>query len=260
MTDILTCAMMEGWAKKGSWASSWRHEPRHLDANPWLPWKQAYERGISLFKWPNVSDIWSTYLTKFISRYGGRKLERARDLFEQALDGCPPKYAKTLYLLYAQLEEEWGLARHAMAVYDRATRAVEPAQQYDMFNIYIKRAAEIYGVTHTRGIYQKAIEVLSDEHAREMCLRFADMECKLGEIDRARAIYSFCSQICDPRTTGAFWQTWKDFEVRHGNEDTIREMLRIRRSVQATYNTQVNFMASQMLKVSGSATGTGELL
>ncbi|XP_058393937.1 pre-mRNA-splicing factor SYF1 isoform X2 [Diceros bicornis minor] len=217
---------------------------------------KAYERGISLFKWPNVSDIWSTYLTKFIARYGGRKLERARDLFEQALDGCPPKYAKTLYLLYAQLEEEWGLARHAMAVYERATRAVEPAQQYDMFNIYIKRAAEIYGVTHTRGIYQKAIEVLSDEHAREMCLRFADMECKLGEIDRARAIYSFCSQICDPRTTGAFWQTWKDFEVRHGNEDTIREMLRIRRSVQATYNTQVNFMASQMLKVSGSATGT----
>lgn len=62
------------------------------------------------------------------------------------------------------------------------------------------------------------------------------------------------------QTTGAFWQTWKDFEVRHGNEDTIREMLRIRRSVQATYNTQVNFMASQMLKVSGSATGTGELL
>lgn len=63
-----------------------------------------------------------------------------------------------------------------------------------------------------------------------------------------------------PQTTGAFWQTWKDFEVRHGNEDTIREMLRIRRSVQATYNTQVNFMASQMLKVSGSATGTGEQL
>uniref|UniRef100_G1QJP1 XPA-binding protein 2 n=1 Tax=Nomascus leucogenys TaxID=61853 RepID=G1QJP1_NOMLE len=175
---------------------------------------KAYERGISLFKWPNVSDIWSTYLTKFIARYGGRKLERARDLFEQALDGCPPKYAKTLYLLYAQLEEEWGLARHAMAVYERATRAVEPTQQYDMFNIYIKRAAEIYGVTHTRGIYQKAIEVLSDEHAREMCLRFADMECKLGEIDRARAIYSFCSQICDPRA-------WKH-QAGQGRQDQVR--------------------------------------
>ncbi|XP_074881377.1 pre-mRNA-splicing factor SYF1 [Buteo buteo] len=217
---------------------------------------KAYERGIALFRWPNVADIWHTYLSKFVARYGGRKLERARDLFEQALDGCPPKYAKTIYLLYAKLEEEFGLARHAMGVYERATRAVLPAQQHDMFNIYIKRAAELYGVTHTRPIYQKAIEVLGDDAARELCLRFADMECKLGEVDRARAIYTYCSQICDPRITGTFWQTWKDFEIRHGNEDTIREMLRIKRSVQATYNTQVNFMASQMLKVYSNATGT----
>ena len=30
---------------------------------------QAYEKGIALFKWPNVYDIWNTYLTKFIDRY-----------------------------------------------------------------------------------------------------------------------------------------------------------------------------------------------
>ena len=36
-----------------------------------------------------------------------------------------------------------------------------------------------------------------------------------------------------------FLQVWKDFEVKHGNEDTLREMLRIKRSVQAVYNTQV---------------------
>ncbi|XP_054043783.1 LOW QUALITY PROTEIN: pre-mRNA-splicing factor SYF1, partial [Rissa tridactyla] len=162
---------------------------------------KAYERGIALFRWPNVADIWHTYLSKFVARYGGRKLERARDLFEQALDGCPPKYAKTIYLLYARLEEEFGLARHAMGVYERATRAVLPAQRHDMFNIYIKRAAELYGVTHTRPIYQKAIEVLGDDAARELCLRFADMECKLGEVDRARAIYTYCSQICDPRVS-----------------------------------------------------------
>ncbi|KAG7263622.1 hypothetical protein CRUP_012857 [Coryphaenoides rupestris] len=219
---------------------------------------KAYERGIALFRWPNVYDIWNTYLTKFIDRYGGKKLERARDLFEQALDGCPAKFAKTIYLLYAKLEEEFGLARHAMAVYERATQAVEPAGRHHMFNIYIKRAAEIYGVTYTRAIYQKAIEVLPDESSRDMCVRFADMESKLGEIDRARAIYSYCSQICDPRVTASFWQSWKEFEIRHGNEDTIREMLRIKRSVQATYNTQVNFMSSQMMKATTSSTGTGE--
>ncbi|XP_013791269.1 pre-mRNA-splicing factor SYF1-like [Limulus polyphemus] len=216
---------------------------------------KAYEKGIALFKWPNVYDIWKTYLSKFLKRYGGQKLERARDLFEQCLDGCPAKFAKSIYLLYAKLEEEHGLARHAMAIYDRSTRAVEPDEQFEMFNIYIKKAAEIYGVTYTRQIYEKAIEGLPDHYAQQMCLRFADLEQKLGEIDRARAIYAHCSQMCDPRTTVDFWQTWKDFEVRHGNEDTVREMLRIKRSVQATYNTQVNFMSAQMLNAAAAAAG-----
>lgn len=69
-----------------------------------------------------------------------------------------------IYLLYAKLEEEYGLARHAMAVYERSTQAVEPGERHFMFNIYIKRAAEIYGVTHTRAIYQKAIEVRCSVH------------------------------------------------------------------------------------------------
>ena len=229
---------------------------------------KAYEKGVALFKWPNVFDIWNTYLSKFLARYGGSKLERSRDLFEQCLDGCPDKFAKTFYLLYAQLEEAHGLARHAMNVYERATKAVPNSDRFDMYNLYIKKASEIYGVTQTRHIYQRAIEELADHQAREMCLRFADLECKLGEIDRARAIYGHCSQMCDPRVAPDFWQVtltsrwhvdvflnsipcsrqvWKEFEIRHGNEDTMREMLRIKRSVQATYNTQVNMMSAQML-------------
>lgn len=214
---------------------------------------RAYEKGISLFKWPNIFDIWNTYLTKFLKRYGGTKLERARDLFEQCLETCPPDIAKCFYLLYAKLEEDHGLARHAMAVYERATTAVKQEEMFDMFNIYIKKAAEIYGLPRTRQIYEKAIEVLPEENSREMCVRFAEMETKLGEIDRARAVYAYCSQMCDPRITADFWMTWKDFEIRHGNEDTMREMLRIKRSVQATYNTQVNMMAAQMIN---STTGT----
>lgn len=217
---------------------------------------RAYEKGISLFKWPNVYDIWNTYLTKFLKRYGGTKLERARDLFEQCLENCPAQFTKNLYLLYAKLEEEHGMARHAMAVYERATKAVPENEMFEVFNIYIKRAAEIYGIPKTRQIYEQAIEALPEDKTREMCIRFADMETKLGEIDRARAIYAHCSQICDPRVTMEFWQIWKEFEVRHGNEDTMREMLRIKRSVQAMYNTQVNMMSAQMLNSAASAAGT----
>lgn len=98
---------------------------------------QAYEKGIALFKWPNVYDIWNTYLTKFLKRYGGSKLERTRDLFEQCLENCPAKFAKCLYLLYAKLEEEHGLARHAMGVYERATSAVLPEEMFEVSTLCI---------------------------------------------------------------------------------------------------------------------------
>lgn len=55
------------------------------------------------------------------------------------------------------------------------------------------------------------------------------------------------------QSQSVFWDTWKKFEVKHGNEDTVREMLRIKRSVQATYNTQVNFMATKVVNTQGIA-------
>ena len=149
-------------------------------------------------------------------------------------------YFAAIYLLYAKLEEEHGLARHAMAVYERACDAVPRPDKFEvyfsffmstimslifqfkqyfifaiihllfyfsvvfslqMYNIYIKRAAEIYGVTQTRSIYEKSIEALPEDQSRQMCIKFADLETKLGEIDRARALYAHCSQICDPRVS-----------------------------------------------------------
>lgn len=80
-----------------------------------------------------------------------------------------------------------------------------------------------------------------------MCIRYADMERKLGEIDRARALYAHCSQMCDPKSNQKFWQTWKEFEIQHGNEDTVREMLRLKRAAQAKFNIEFNFMTAQMV-------------
>ena len=209
---------------------------------------KAYEKGVHIFKWPLVFDIWNTYLAKFLKRYGGSKLERARDLFEQCLEQCPAQYSRNIYFLYAKLEEEHGLAKHAMSIYERATESVQSSDVFNVYNVYIRKATEMFGLTYTRSIYERAIERLSDDQARQMCIRFADLERKLGEIDRARAIYTHCSSFCDPRTNDgeAFWRLWKEFELKHGNEDTIREMLRIKRSVEATYNTQVN-LSSQMV-------------
>lgn len=211
---------------------------------------KAYERGVTLFDFPNAMPLWVAYLTKFVGRYGGRKLERARDLFEEVLKRVPPADAKVFYVMYANLEEEYGLVRHAMAIYDRATLAVADEDRYKMYLLYIARAEEFFGVMKTRDIYERAIQSLPDKYVRPAALRFANLERKLGEVDRARAIYTHCAQYCNPVRDPEFWDIWRDFEVHHGNDDTFREMLRVKRSVQASYNTQINPAALETIRKS----------
>ncbi|KAG8363588.1 hypothetical protein BUALT_Bualt19G0038000 [Buddleja alternifolia] len=208
---------------------------------------KVYERGVKIFKYPHVKDIWVTYLSKFVKRYAKSKLERARELFEHAVEMAPAESVKPLYLQYAKLEEDHGLAKRAMRVYDQATKAVPPNEKLGMYEIYIARAAEIFGVPKTREIYEQAIESgLPDKDVKTMCIKYAELEKSLGEIDRGRALYKHASQFADPRSDPDFWNKWNDFEVQHGNEDTFREMLRVKRSVSASYS-QTHFILPEYL-------------
>lgn len=42
-----------------------------------------------------------------------------------------------IYLLYAKLEEEYGLARHAMAIYNRACKAVEKEDMHLVSDLFV---------------------------------------------------------------------------------------------------------------------------
>ncbi|KAF8842567.1 protein prenylyltransferase [Paxillus ammoniavirescens] len=219
---------------------------------------RIYERGTELFTFPISFEIWNIYLSKFVKRYGGSKLERARDLFEQALEKCPPTSCKPLFLMYGKLEEDHGLAKRAMSIYERATQTVADQDKFEMFTVYIAKATANYGLPATRPIYERALEVLPDKQTAEMCLRFAALERKLGEIDRARAVYAHASQFCDPRVNPKFWAEWNSFEIETGSEDTFREMLRIKRSVQAQFNTEASYLAAQTLSTKRSNGASAE--
>ena len=193
----------------------------------------VYERGLELFGWPYRRELWIAYLRVFTMRFGDSKIERARDLFEQAVNSAPAMFCEALYLMYASYEEKCGLGRRAMKVYERACASVEAEAKFAMYLVYISRCEATYGATKAREVYQKAIESVIDEHVPEMCLRFADLETKLGEMDRARAIIRYGSQVCDEKTAAgaAFWTAWDEFEMEYGNEDNYREMLRVKRTI-----------------------------
>ena len=95
-------------------------------------------------------------------------------------------------------------------MYDRATQAVKDSDKFEMYVRYIRKVEDNFGITKTRPIYEKAIEDLPDDQVKDMCLRFAAMERKLGEIDRARAILAHAAQFCDPRTVITFWKVRRE--------------------------------------------------
>uniref|UniRef100_A0A6G1S4B0 Pre-mRNA-splicing factor SYF1 n=1 Tax=Aceria tosichella TaxID=561515 RepID=A0A6G1S4B0_9ACAR len=194
---------------------------------------RAFERGVTLFKWPYSVPIWHTYLNKFFTRYGFKKLDRARDLLEHCLEDCPSAYAFEVYLLYAKLEEEKGLLSRVHQVYSRAVTKIEPKRQGDLFKIYLTSMMKLVDVDKIRDIFTQAIKIPDNKIARDFYLSFANLEEELGENERAREIYSNCSQMCDPRIDKEFWNLWLEFEQRCGSLETIDDMLRIKRSVEA---------------------------
>lgn len=204
---------------------------------------KVYERGVGIFSYPVAFEIWNIYLQKAVERKLG--MERLRDLFEQALEGCPNTMAKPIFVLFGKLEEDRGLVRNAMKIYDRASNVVPDKDKLEMFKYYIARTIENFGLAATRPIFERAINALPESDAKDACLDFIAVEIKLGEVDRARALYGYGSQFCDPRTSPDYWEKWHDFELQYGNEDTYREMLRIKRSVVAQFNTDIGYLAAQ---------------
>nr|CAD1827711.1 unnamed protein product [Ananas comosus var. bracteatus] len=192
---------------------------------------KIYERGVKLFKYPHVREIWAMYLTKFVKRYGNTKLDRARDLFECAIEQTPSQEVKPFYFQYAKMEEDYGLLRRALHVYERAVKAVPDCEKSSIYESYINRA-ESLGFKEVRKIYEQAIEAgLPDSDLKTLCMRLADREASLGEIDRARRLYTYASEHADLQSDSNFWKKWREFEIMHGNDDTFREMLRIKRTV-----------------------------
>ena len=210
----------------------------------------AYERGIELFEFPGVKVIWKAYLEAFLKRYEGTKLERTRDLFQRCVEACPQEECAEFFLMYGKFEEEYGLTKRALGVYRDMCNKVPAEEKYTSYQLFIAKTTQYMGQTATRDIYQSAIEKLEDEYAAELCLDFAKMETSLQEIDRARAVLSYGAQLADPRRNEQFWKDWNEFEITHGNEETFRDMLRIKRSVEASFST-VNYNAAEMSTTTG---------
>lgn len=117
---------------------------------------RCFERGIALFSWPSCYHLWTTYIERFLSRYGNKKLERVRDLFEKCLKDCPKKYAFEFYVLYGKIEEDKGLLGRVQNIYKRGLENVESDDRPSLLKIYLKSMHDIASTHH--GLIEAEVE------------------------------------------------------------------------------------------------------
>mmetsp|Transcript_1297 Transcript_1297/g.1970 ORF Transcript_1297/g.1970 Transcript_1297/m.1970 type:complete len:1054 (+) Transcript_1297:27-3188(+) len=210
-------------------------------------WEDSFtvlERGLDLFpQFPSAKLLWKFYLETFLKRYEGTKVERVRELFRRCLDPstCPAEECAEFFLLQGEFEEQYGLVKRALQVYRTMCGQVPPntKEQYTAYQLYATKTTQYLGKTATRDVYQEAIAAVNDDTlCAKFCLQFAKLEAyDLHELDRARKIMAYGAPMANPNTLPEFWKEWHELEVAHGNEETYREMLRIKRSAATAFST-----------------------
>ncbi|GKV18592.1 hypothetical protein SLEP1_g28952 [Rubroshorea leprosula] len=148
----------------------------------------------------------------------------------------------TLWVAFAKLYENHKDIANARVIFDKAVQV-----NYKTVDHLASVWCEWAEMELRHKNFKGALELMRRATAEPSVeVKRRELEKSLGEIDRARGIYVFASQFADPRTDGDFWNKWHEFEVQHGNEDTFREMLRIKRSVSASYS-QTHFILPEYM-------------
>jgi pre-mRNA-splicing factor SYF1 len=199
---------------------------------------RVYEKGVNIFRYPVVFEIWNIYLTKAMKRQLG--LERMRDLFDQALEGCPEDLSKTIYILYSKFEEDSGSIQRSVKILERGLDKVDLNSKTELFEILIQKTKENFGIISTRPIFSRAIESLPPSKSIPFVVKFAQMEEQLHEFPRVRAILQHGALLQSPLKSKLLWDYWSEFEVENGDKETYKEMLKWKRKSNEEFGMNFN--------------------
>ncbi|EUD66070.1 hypothetical protein C922_03540 [Plasmodium inui San Antonio 1] len=203
---------------------------------------KTYEKALSIFHYPYLYPVYVHYINKYVERYKDKNISYVRELYRQAIYGTdektfiPKEFSKIVFLMYASFEENYGFLKRSLSIYKEAVPFLSEPDKVKFYKVFISKVSKSYGVHKAREAFEEAIQTLNDDDAREICLLYIDMEYKLNEYDRVRALYIYTAQFTNPSVHMSFYQDWREFEALHGNEHTFRDMIRIKRSVLSLFS------------------------
>ncbi|KAK6588723.1 hypothetical protein RS030_3480 [Cryptosporidium xiaoi] len=184
------------------------------------------------------------------------RIERIREIFEYSISALNEwklklrikeldsyyEYVFILYSIYGVCETNMGRKKRAYDVFERAIRQLDEQDKYKVI-VYIRwinLTLRCSDIEYTRSIFDSAIESLKTADVIiKICIKYVNFELNMGEINRVRSIFLYASEFVPKiylqenqfSLYNKFWTSWSYFECEYGDEDTLRDLLRIQKNV-----------------------------
>lgn len=196
---------------------------------------QVYERAIGFFPPETQFQLWNLYLAEGMSDKDLLSNEHIRELFEQALENLVPSGldCKAIFLLYSDFEEQCGLRNRCVDILLNGCRKTTNLEdKITLWQICLLKSKELLGNEESRTLYEECIQSLPNSRVIKFAIEFASTEATLGEIERAREVLKYAAQLLPPGKNALLWESWDEFEIRHGDKESYKEMLKLKRHLE----------------------------
>lgn len=196
---------------------------------------QVYERAIGIFPPETQFQFWNLYLAECTAEENLLAKEHIREIFERALENLVPSGidCKAIFILYSDFEEQCGFSNRCVEILLEGCRKTENLEdRVTLWQICLLKVKELLGNLESRRFYEECIQSLPNSKVIKFAIEFADTEATLGEIERAREIMKYAAQLLPPGKNVLLWESWDEFEVRYGDRESYKDMLKLKRRLE----------------------------
>ncbi|KAL8568300.1 Crooked neck-like protein 1 [Nucella lapillus] len=177
--------------------------------------RETYERAIANVPPSKQKRHWRRYIYLWINyalyeELEAEDTERTREVYRTGLDIIPHKaftFAK-LWLLFAQFEIR---QRNITAARKIMGTAIGKCPKNKLFRGYIELELQLREFDRCRLLYEKFLEFNPQNCTTWM--KYAELESILGDLERARAVYSLAVNQTQLDMPEVLWKAFIDFEV-----------------------------------------------
>ena len=224
------------------------------DRNPSLEYFKVFEQALATFPSGKVQyEIWLVYLKEAqLGTNSQLSVEHIRDLFDEALRMLIPNKidCKTIFEMYDKFETSVnnGVSKRNIDILLQGARDIDKMfvnSKLELWDAAITKMQDNFGGEATRPLYEECIQVIPRSKATKFVIQFASMESSLGNVRRAREILEYGAKLLPPQKNDTLWKFWDEFELRYGSKETYREMLLLKRKLEADMKIDTEAISRQ---------------